>query len=296
MPKLGKYSSILDCVFFLYKTKEDAEKGVNPQGSGFLVAVPFTQDPKAVHIHGITNWHVAVKYEPAPHIRINTHSGKPTIIDLDPSEWIYIEDGYDVVVSPPLSIDLLSHKVRFLDVNSYFLTQEEELKLEIGPADDVFMAGLFVDYFGNEVHSPAVRFGHISSMNAQVKQPTSYHGRSIMLDMNSRTGFSGSPVFVYRTLGSYFLENAQPGQLLMGWGHDMKLLGIHYAQFPEEWEIKNNATKSTSEKSSLITEGKYVLGFSGMTLIVPAAHILEVLWSSELMDMRNRENSITLLK
>ena len=36
MPKLGRYSPLLNSTFLLYKTKEDAEREVDPQGTGFL--------------------------------------------------------------------------------------------------------------------------------------------------------------------------------------------------------------------------------------------------------------------
>lgn len=286
MPKLGKYTPLLNSVFFLYGSKEDAESGTDTGGTGFLVAVPHSSLPGCFYIHGVTNWHVAVAYMPSPCIRMNTHLGTPIIFEFDASEWFFKPDSYDIAVSPPLKIDHRLHKVAPIDLNSFFLTPQEEIDHEINPAEDVFMIGRFVDYCGVEVNTPALRFGHISIMDAKIKQLTGYSGRSIVLDMNSRTGFSGSPVFVYRTLGSHFMEAAMPGQVLTGGGHYMKLLGMHWGQFPERWELKSTHTESYVRQNSLITEGKYVLGLSGMTCVIPAANIVEVLNLPEVKESR----------
>jgi hypothetical protein len=291
MPKLGKYSPILNCVFYLYETKADAEVGAKSGGTGFLVSVPSTHRSGHVHVHGVTNWHVAVKPpRPCPCIRINTHSGKPAIFEFSSQDWTFISGKYDVAVSPPLKIQGSGHKASYLDINSFFLTPDQEREDEVGPAEDVFMVGRFIDYDGIEANDPAFRFGHISIMSAQISQATGFRGRSIILDMHSRSGFSGSPVFVFRTLGSHFIEQAPPGSVLTGGGHYMKLLGIHWGQFPELWELKNNLSESAIRESSLVTDGAYVNGLSGMTCVIPAVSIAEVLSRPELSAMRDESD------
>lgn len=246
MPKLGKYSGILDTVFFLYENRDDAEKGVQSGGTGFLIAVPSKRWPdNFVHIHGVTNWHVAVfgaNSPPTPCVRVNVRGSKPEVFEFDSSEWIFKPGGPDVAISPPLRLTA-SHQAIYLESNSFILSAADEKEHEIGPAEDVFMIGRFVDYDGTEQNAPALRFGHISIMDAKVQQLTGYAGRSIVVDMHSRSGFSGSPVFVYRTLGSHFIEPGKPGQVLTGGGHYLKLLGIHWGQFPESWELKTKAQK-----------------------------------------------------
>lgn len=308
MPHLGRYRPILNCVFFLYQTKLNAEKGSKSGGTGFLVAVPSLKWPGRYHIHGVTNWHVAVKntedHKAAPCIRINTKSGKPKIFAFSANEWFFKKDSYDIAISPPLRVDLSLDEASPLDFKSFFLSSEDEIKDAIGPAEDVFMVGRFINYDGMENNSPAFRFGHISIMDAQVKQSTDYVGRMIVLDMNSRTGFSGSPVFIYRTIGSYFFD-FEPDKVLVGGGHYLKLLGIHEGQFPELWELKNkNPDRINSKNSltwedessesintSLFSDGNYISGYSGMTRIIPASCITEVLNLSELDSMRTESNS-----
>ena len=141
-----------------------------------------------------------------------------------------------------------------------------------------------------ETNQPAARFGHISMMDAKIEQATGYKGRSIVLDMHSRSGFSGSPVIVYRTLGSHFLEH-KPNSILTGAGHYIKILGIHYAQFPEEWELKQRAGNAPMTQAALKADSHYVQGLSGMTCVVPADDIRKLLHSAELTRMRDAVNA-----
>ena len=124
--------------------------------------------------------------------------------------------------------------------------------------------------------------------------------------MHSRTGFSGSPVFVYRTFGSdltlwdesfdsievvfdhleiepnrFGRPNSVSGRISGSHGrikprHMFKFLGIHWGHFPEEWELKDGK-KLKESRTGLIVDGAYVKGLSGMTCVIPSWQIMEVL-------------------
>ena len=68
-----------------------------------------------------------------------------------------------------------------------------------------------------------------------------------------------------------------------------RLLGIHWAQFPELWEIKHPEVISESEARSLVPPSDYVDGVSGMTCVIPAWEILEVLEMPKLKKMRKEK-------
>jgi hypothetical protein len=290
MPQLGRYAPLLKSVFFLYPDVASAGVGLKAGGTGFLVGVPMKRVPGWSHVHAVTNYHVVVFNEegpPNPVIRINRLSGKPEAFDLDPSEWIFQPNGPDVAVSPPLRLMDAVHDYKFFDAANWLITKEEETEKEISPGEDVFMIGRFVDYDGVETNVPATRFGHISMMDARIEQSTGYKGRSIVLDMHSRSGFSGSPVIVYRTLGSQFLSS-QPGQVLTGASHYISLIGIHYAQFLEPWEIKAKK-KTTKVQVALDADEHYIEGLSGMSCVIPAAHIRDLITNNrELVAMREK--------
>lgn len=75
----------------------------------------------------------------------------------------------------------------------------------------------------------------------------------------------------------------------------MKLLGVHWGQFPEAWELKQHHAQSEPqakgdwEEASIIREGEYVQGLSGMTCVCPASAITEVLNTPSLKKQREEQ-------
>ena len=269
MPKLGQYQYLLDIVCFLYPDRASAIAGEDAGGTGFFVTVVSETYPDLYHhLYAVTNRHVACGSQgkpPCSTIRVNKHSGPPEIFEFDPAEWMFIPKQHDVAVIK-LRLNTKVHKVEAIDVGSFFLTDQNIKEFEINAADDVFMLGRFIDYDGLEANLPSMRFGNISMMEVDVPPPNCCTGKSLVVDMHSRTGFSGSPVFVYRTAGSIF---GKP-DTIMGGGHMMKLLGILWGQFPEEWDVKD-------KKQVALGQNQTIEGWSGMSLVAPASAIREVL-------------------
>jgi hypothetical protein len=152
-------------------------------------------------------------------------------------------------------------------------TPEFIAEREVSPGEDVFMVGLFVDAHGHDTSDPAVRFGNISMMPVNITNANGGNVPTYVIDVHSRPGFSGSPVWVYRRAGgdlSNFNLNMKDQFL--------SILGIHYAQFPERWKIIRGKKKQEgAEIAELEEDGDYVHGMSGMTKVVPASAILELL-------------------
>lgn len=262
MPKLGQYSWLPDVAFFLFPSEKDAEDGARCGGTGFLVAIPSINAPDTYHhIYAVTNWHVVCQAGQST-ARINQTDGGCTVIHTEPSEWHFNPNGSDIAVRLMTELSPTRHKVEALNLTSFALTDQDFASLSVGPGDDVFMLGRFVDLEDNTVNRPALRFGHISIANVVEELPNGRRQRSHLLDMNSRSGFSGSPVFVYRTAGSIF---AAPNTI-MGGGHLLKLLGIHWGQYREKLPAElPNGTSAT------------INGLSGMTCIAPAQAIVDLL-------------------
>jgi len=307
MPRIPE--KVVRSVFYLYESEEDARAGINPGGTGFIVDTGINYDPSTKgfslpHFYGVTNWHVAC--DGFPVIRLNTVDGGIDVLDFNPDQWEFLPGKYDVAVIPLSSLD------RTHDVNSIstgLFAPKDYNPYYIG--DDVFMVGLFVDHAGETTNLPSARFGNISMLpnsRATIRQPTGYDGISYIVDMHSRTGFSGSPVFAYRTFGSDLTEGS--GHRfehieIENWDSDVNrsgrlkantlfhFLGIHWAQFPEEWEINRRQTAGTNEQAKrkgLLLDGDVVEGLSGMTCVLPAWQILEVLNMPKLTDQREKEN------
>ena len=286
MPQLGKYRYLLDSVFFLYPDRASAEAGVDAGGTGFFVSIPSVRPDKANFVYAVTNWHVAP--QGAPVVRVNTKSGPPDIFEFECHEWKWLANSHDIAAIP-IKLDGKVHKAAALMIDSFALQDAEIEKSEIDVGEDVFMLGRFMDYDGTEANVSSARFGHISMMECHVAQPNGYKGISRAVDMHARTGYSGSPVFAYRTAGSAFLEEG-----MFSMGHMLKLLGILWGSFPEEWKLIDTpkTPQKTGSAPPLTLDGKSVKGWSGMSLLCPAAAILDTLNHPDLKAAREAANAL----
>lgn len=313
MPRIPQ--NVINGVFYLYGSREDAESGRNPGGTGFIAHYQGAGDDivPGNHVYGVTNWHVACDRGLST-IRLNTKDGRIDVVELDPCEWHFLPGKYDVAVVP-LSLNGNIHEVSSVSTRQ-FARAPGTFTYGIGVGDDAFMVGLFVDHGGVATNVPSARFGNVSMLpnrKATIEQPTGYNGESYVVDMHSRTGFSGSPVYVYRTFGSdmsdprgirfdelhidQFKSFRPDGTINLSGrlsGHIrsaqmFQLLGIHWGQFPERWELRDRPTQEEARRKDLIVDGAYVEGMSGMTCVVPAWNILEVLESPMLAKLRQPE-------
>jgi hypothetical protein len=298
--------NILKSVFYLYETEADARAGHNPGGTGFIVAWS-----KAHYIpeqfYAVTNWHVAVREEPdnppCPVIRINAVANKTEVIPLRPENWHFLPGGPDIAVAP-IEIDHSQLEWSYIPTGMFAIPSDIQYGY-VAVGDDVFMVGLFVDHGGEAVNVPSSRFGNISVLPtpfAKIRQETGLEAPSYIVDMHSRSGFSGSPVFMYRTPGQDLTTPADMqfrlpryqmtrDDLRITSDTIFKFLGIHFGQFAEEWERgEPGANRAENRKRGLIDDGAYVIGWSGMTTVMPAWFILEVIeHHPELAAMRRKK-------
>jgi hypothetical protein len=271
MPRVPE--ALLKCTFFLYPTEEDARAGKRVGGTGFLIAVPLKSHEDRYALFGVTNWHVAVSGD-SPVIRINRKDGGVEVADAGPDQWHFIPSDYDVAIIP------IQLNQNILDVmairTNMFISDQVIADRNIGPGESVMMVGRFVDHDGAEINVPALRFGHISMMPLNIRQENRVKMPSYCIDVHSRTGFSGSPVFAYRVAGdnlhAVFTKNLDLSDAFLG------LLGIHWGQFPEEWELIDGKVRpGHKEASGTIPVGQSIKGLSGMTCVAPAAAIIRLL-------------------
>jgi hypothetical protein len=274
MPRVPQ--KILDSVCYLYEDEEQAKAGREFGGTAFLVSVPSERHQGANYAYVVSNWHVAC--QGCPVVRINTKDGGADIILLEPDHWEF-DPRYDIAVAPlPVREDL--H--RFATVPSaMFVSREQMAAARMGAGEDVFMVGRFVDHDGGPVNLPALRFGNISVMPTPIEQPNGRKADCFCIDLHARTGYSGSPVFVYRTPGFDLEENLEAAirekRCLAAGCNMFMLLGIHFGHFKEYWQIIDNKPNPLEPGSSLLTEGKYIKGLSGMSCALPAWNIMEIL-------------------
>jgi hypothetical protein len=278
MPRIP--DQILNCVFYLYASEADAKAGKNFGGTGFFIFFPMFDGPQeGTTVRGwtyaVTNWHVAVR-DGFSVIRVNTKDGKTEIFDFGPEEWEF-DQRFDIAVKQ-FHLDSNAHKFSVVPTRG-FCSEFVADNLGIGPGDDVFMIGRFINHDGGQTNLPAARLGHISINPTPMEQgPIPSEQNCYCIDLHSRTGYSGSPVFVFRN-GASEIEDILKGPIgapLMNTTRYFGLVGIHFAQFPEIWELERGASQ---EDESLISgkSKEYVRGMSGMTCVLPAWNIIEVL-------------------
>jgi len=304
MPKIP--SKVIDAVFYLYASRGDALAGRNPGGTGFLVHYNGygSQSVPPGQVYAVTNWHVACREWSV--IRLNKQDGGIDVVDLGPEDWQFLPGKCDVA-AVPASLDPKIHIVSAIPT-SIFARPPRGFEPQIGVGEDVFMIGLFIDHDGIATNVPSARFGNVSMLpnsKATIEQPTGYRGESYIVDMHSRTGFSGSPVFAYRTFGSDLTEtgghrfddllidnlnqrlhSGSPFSGKLKTAPLFQLIGIHWGQFPERWELRERSALKEAYRKDLIVEGAYVEGMSGMTCVIPAWQIMEVFDMAELKGPR----------
>lgn len=276
MPRIP--DNVLNCVFFVYPPDEGAARTGKPiGGTGFIVSVPSAV-PGRDYTYGITNWHLAID-QGKSFVRINRKDGKPPdIFPFDSSDWAAHPDGCDIAAIP-LFINSAIHDVSAIPIESF---PHEGNAPNLGLGDNVFMAGRFVDHDGGATNVPSVRFGNIAVMPTPMDQGRRRERESYCIDLHSRTGYSGSPVFAYRTPGNDLADAQKTGQLNMLGPYFLLLLGIHWAQF-DEWQPVH---RNKSDRKAKRTPAAWAEGYSGMTCVVPANRILELLHTPRLKKHR----------
>lgn len=229
-------------------------------------------------------------------LRFNKKDGGTESIKTTNEQWHYIDNHYDVAVLPIL----LNEGIDFVHADiSYLLTDAEMIKQEIDIGEDCFMIGRFVNYDGgSNINKPSMRFSQISITNANIIHPYSKdrnlgykeNQEAIFLDMRARTGYSGSPVFVYRTQGSLFHENLKDNEeqrFLIPY-HFMRLLGIQWGIIGDDLSANSFGEEIANANPQNANDLK------NMSIVCPAKYILEVLNKEELKQQRDNTNKLLL--
>jgi hypothetical protein len=292
MPRLRQ--AVPFSTFYLYGRSPSGELR-GPKGTGVFVARRATRAGLPAHLYAVTAYHVAVSGG-ASTLRINTTEKignkevmRSRFIEHGPEDWQFVPGGDDIAVLD-LTDEVSKHKgdFAFTVPEPDFVSVEFIKNAEVGPGEDGFMAGLFLSNPGADFNIPAVRFGNISqgaNFLQPIKQGNKIARPSYVFDMHSRPGFSGSPVWIYRTPATALTGIRQDG----GWDLPtennvfLKLLGIHSGQFLEDVTIESGGANDDSNMEIP----------SSMTVVAPAWAITEALDLPKLKEQREmREKRI----
>jgi len=305
MPRIE--DRLLKSVIYLYKSKEDAE-GRAPGGSGFLVGEPCAI-PEAVFLFAVTNAHVAklcsvvrtagpldkrvfVRKESdwyrhpeqddvvVTPIGFAPKDGRNFYLDYVPRDWFVTPENFthashDVNDAQtrglPLSLPSLGHKWDY-----------QPLGWPFGPGEEVVMLGRFLGYDGTEENKPAARFGHLAmAPTVPIKHPWGFTQRSFLIECQSVSGYSGSPIFIYRvqsTVGAGLVaigadrgKESLPRFLGIDWAN---LDRVGHNDYAVDW-AESDADASFPRRS-------------GMMVAVPAWRLAELLDSENVRNVKRK--------
>lgn len=208
---------------------------VEPVGTAFLVQTrEFVLPP--VHVYLVTCHHCI-----AAATMVRFHDD--TVLEVKRADWVLAPSGDDVAV-----IDITDRLPAAIVADACIplgLLAQDHGEYHLG--DEIYMLGLHVNERDTGTNHPRARFGNVSaraSDKAPIMQGNGSVGPTHIGDMRSRTGFSGSPVFVYFEIpglsGDVQTKHA--------------LFGIHSDQFREPIHIVVGGTERRAEIGSSMTK------------------------------------------
>ena len=273
MPRIAQ--SLIDSSLYMYRTVAEAETGTRTGGSGFLVGQPCDHGSAEVHLYAVTNAHVVEKGGRVA--RAMRRDGTARIFDL--RGWQVHPTGEDVAVCwiEKASVED-AHGIHWVPREWFSVpgdfgpeTTRDSWPWRTGPiiaGEDTVSVARFIGFDGNERNQPSVRFGNLTStelFSVNQRPGRDHDQRSFLVEARSLGGYSGSPVFVFRT-STYFNGGVPPVEsallLGIGWGHIK-----HPTDEQREYDVE-------IETPGLPTAGRYN---SGVMAVVPAAILAELL-------------------
>lgn len=270
---------LLDSVFYLYPSEKAARGGYKVGGTGFFVSQPSDDLDGPESLYAVTNDHVRVR---SPVIRLNTAEGVIDVIPGTKDCWIPHSDidkraDVDLAVRP-LGLSFEHHRFSGIP-RSRFITREDEPETHwhsVGPGDEAFMVGRHVNHEGRERNTPMVRFGNLAMMPTAIAVRGDRTAQeSFLVEMRSRTGFSGSPVLI-RGLPYGSPVGVMPGDF---W----RFLGVDWGMAPAYLLPVLGADKKEPKSER---DKRYVEAASAISAVIPAWKLAELLDSKEVSDMR----------
>ena len=243
-------------------------------------------------------------------IRLNTKDGKSRYVELDPAEWTFSDT--DDLAAIDLT-DRLSDQDEVVVIHDTWLADQAILNhYNISVGEDGFMLGLFADIVSEHRNVVTARFGNVSLVGRE-DVPIKYGNRARsahLFDMKSRPGFSGSPVFVYRTPSADLRvidQGAENPSWSFGGQHDriaqmgqywrdrentlIKMLGIHVGQYVDTVRVMQDGDVA-HEVSEFIRDGDMLRIPNSMSVVATSDSIKELLSHPALSTQREQRDKV----
>jgi hypothetical protein len=279
-------------------TLEDPD---NPKwrATGYIVAVPdvmITKTWKHEKVHGTTSYpfrflatarHVAEKLEGEEFaLRVNKVGGGVAVIHgpADTKWWYHPTEKEHVDAALAMFLPEELENLDLFTVHLDFFADEQKIEeMHIGAGDEVFITGLFTKVTKTSRNVPIVRIGNLAMMPGE-KIPFK-DGKlfdAYLIESRSIGGLSGSPVFVRQTIkmqgftasGRFYDSSHKPLPInevvyVDGLGRILFLGSVI-----GHWDQPTGLSIPEQEAVNM-----------GISPIVPAQKIMEIITQSELQQM-----------
>lgn len=265
---------IRKCVVFVcYKTSS----GIALAGTAFFIGVPLAES-KLVSSYVVTAKHIieAIRkrsIDQKVYLRINLRDAGSQLIETPIESWLFHPQEFNVDVAvlnwaPPQ--ELFNYLVIPLGMAA---TNEIIGRENIGPGDDVFLTGLFINHCGSQRNIPIIRVGNIASMPEEKVHTNLGDIDAFLVEARSIGGLSGSPVFAYT--GSMRRKGTS---INIGSGPIFYLLGLMHGHFELSRLEIDSAEQDALTNLPINT---------GIAIVVPVWKITEVINQETFLNARN---------
>lgn len=257
------------CVGFISRLQDPLDY----RGTVFVVGVPYDESTSVLHL--VTAKHVAIALGDEDFtIAFNGTDGLPMFATPgEDNRWFYHpteEDCVDVAVMPFSTLRMDEYDVTPIPI-AMFATDEKISQYEIGIGDEIVNVGLFTPFFGSSHLIPILRTGNIAMMPRD-KVPVKNFGSmdAYLAEGRSIGGLSGSPVFCRNTVKMPTVGANQEMSFITGLGKT-HFLGLMHGH----WDMPVDSSEAVRQFVNM-----------GISIIIPAKKILEVLNNQELVKLR----------
>ncbi len=261
------------CCFISHKTPE-----VKFGGTAFVASVRGQHGNAFLYL--VTAKHVAEAVEHGPFVvGLNEKKGGRAHLEVDEAKWYYHPDEPNAVDAAvmPFSPD----RYESLDVEwvheEMFATPDVMQSAGIGIGDEIAVVGLFTRFWGKNQYIPIARIGNLAMLPKEKIPATSFDPMEAYLaEGRSIGGLSGSPVFVRQTVNITVTNESGKLVPFAGTGQ-IYFLGLMHGH----WRVEKAALQRDGIEASEAVN-------MGVSIVVPAHKIKEILYQAELADMRNK--------
>lgn len=262
------------------------ETGIRPMGTGFFVGVQTSEQPERFGVYLVTARHVLqesvneraegaeTRFYPLVFVRLTKKGGGTKLLPLPlvtrgTQKNIFVHDDptVDLAVVPMLP-DQEEYDFKFLP-DEFLTTKDSFAELKIREGHEVFFTGLFLPHLGSKANYPVVRFGRVALVTDERIRWKGVDTELYLIESWSYGGNSGSPTFFH--MGA----EREPGSLIVG-SPVLKLAGVIKGSFYEGRPIQVVETTRNPVSVSNI----------GITAVIPAFKLHEILFGKELMKQR----------